>query len=49
MFQSPPLQGGNTYHYVVRARWTENGQSVEQVQMVAVQGGQQASLRFPRP
>jgi uncharacterized protein (TIGR03000 family) len=47
-FQSPPLAGGRTFHYVVRARWTENGQAVEQFQTVSVQGGQQAQVSFPQ-
>jgi uncharacterized protein (TIGR03000 family) len=48
-FESPPLPGGKIYHYVVRARWTENGKAVEQIRMVSVQAGQQARLSFSEP
>jgi uncharacterized protein (TIGR03000 family) len=47
-FQSPPLAGGQTYHYVVRARWNSNGQAVEQIQMVSVKPGQQTRVTFPQ-
>ncbi len=47
-FESPPLDGGKIYHYVVRARWKEKGQAVEQVQMLSVQAGQQARVSFPQ-
>jgi uncharacterized protein (TIGR03000 family) len=46
-FSTPPLPGGNEYHYAVRARWAENGRAVEQVQMVTVHGGQRVRASFP--
>jgi uncharacterized protein (TIGR03000 family) len=47
-FQSPPLPAGPSYHYAVRARWTEDGKAVEQFQMVKVQAGQQSRVSFPQ-
>jgi uncharacterized protein (TIGR03000 family) len=46
-FVSPPLVTGKSYLYTVRARWTEAGRSVEQIQVVAVQAGNRAEVRFP--
>jgi uncharacterized protein (TIGR03000 family) len=48
-FYSPPLPGGQAYHYAVRARWTRDGKATEQVQLVTVHPGQQARVRFPQP
>jgi uncharacterized protein (TIGR03000 family) len=47
-FQSPALPAGEAFHYAVRARWTEGGKSFEQFQMVTVQAGRQAQIRFPQ-
>jgi uncharacterized protein (TIGR03000 family) len=46
-FVSPPLVAGKNYLYTVRARWMEAGRSVEQIQVVAVQAGNRAEVRFP--
>jgi uncharacterized protein (TIGR03000 family) len=48
-FQSPPLPGGRAYHYAVRARWVQDGKTMEQFQMVKVQAGQQSRVQFPQP
>jgi uncharacterized protein (TIGR03000 family) len=47
-FQSPPLTPGKTFHYTVRARWTDGGKAFEQFQMVTVQAGRQSQIRFPQ-
>jgi uncharacterized protein (TIGR03000 family) len=49
VFFSPPLQPGHAFHYVVRARWPQDGKPVEQFQMITVQAGQQARVQFPQP
>jgi uncharacterized protein (TIGR03000 family) len=46
-FVSPPLTPGKSYLYTVRARWTEAGRSFEQIQVVDVQAGRRAEVRFP--
>ncbi len=48
VFVSPPLQPGRSFHYVVRARWPQEGKAVEQFQMVTVGAGQQARVQFPQ-
>ncbi len=48
-FHTPPLERGQGYHYDVRARWTEDGKTVEQSQRVAVGAGSRASVVFPKP
>jgi uncharacterized protein (TIGR03000 family) len=48
VFYSPPLQPGHAFHYVVRARWPQDGKAVEQFQMVTVQAGQKARVQFPQ-
>jgi uncharacterized protein (TIGR03000 family) len=45
-FQSPPLLPGVNYHYKVTAKWTENGQPVEQTQDVPVTAGQAVTVDF---
>jgi uncharacterized protein (TIGR03000 family) len=47
VFVSPPLIPGQQYTYEVRARWTDNGQPVEQTRSLAVMAGQRLSVRFP--
>lgn len=49
VFTSPPLPGGKNYHYVVRARWLEDGKLREQVESVSVRAGELIRLEFPRP
>lgn len=46
-FVSPPLLRGRRYAYQLRARWTEDGQPVEQTEDLVVRAGDHASARFP--
>jgi len=48
-FQTPPLQADKTFHYTIRARWTEGGQVVEQSRRVDVRAGQRSVVDFTRP
>lgn len=43
-FESPPLRPGRDYAYEVRARWTENGQSVERDRTVTVRAGDRLNI-----
>jgi len=45
-FITSPLASGGTYSYMVRARWTENGQTVERERQVNVQPGQAVTVNF---
>jgi len=45
-FNSPPLISGGTYTYTIRARWMENGQSIERERRVNVQPGQVVNVDF---
>jgi uncharacterized protein (TIGR03000 family) len=45
-FTTPPLVPGQEYHYQVRARWTENGQTVVREQSVPVHAGEQVVVDF---
>lgn len=47
LFESPPIKPGAPYTYAIRARWTENGRSVEQTQIVLVRAGDQIAVSFP--
>jgi uncharacterized protein (TIGR03000 family) len=47
-FVSPPLAAGKQYVYEVRARWTENGQVVEQSRNLIVSAGARLVIRFPQ-
>jgi uncharacterized protein (TIGR03000 family) len=47
-FVSPPLAPGKQYLYEVRARWTENGQVVEQTRSVVVSAGARLIVHFPQ-
>jgi uncharacterized protein (TIGR03000 family) len=49
LFASPPLNPGQNYLYVLRVRWMENGQPVEHMKTVNVQGGEKVELQFPPP
>jgi uncharacterized protein (TIGR03000 family) len=49
VFTSPPLAAGQTYHYQVVARWTDNGRPVQQAQQLAVRAGDRTRITFPRP
>jgi uncharacterized protein (TIGR03000 family) len=48
-FQSPPIDQGQTYTYVIRARWTENGNDVEQTRKVHVKAGDRVKIDFTKP
>jgi uncharacterized protein (TIGR03000 family) len=47
-FHTPPLEKGRQYHYTVRARWTKDGQPVEETQRVEVSAGTRATVVFPK-
>ena len=47
LFWSPPLELGKVCHYQVRARWSQEGRTVEQAQTVAVAAGTRARVVFP--
>lgn len=47
-FHSPPLRAGTSYLYLVRARWTEAGQTREQIQSIAVRSGERVRVAFPQ-
>jgi len=49
LFRSPPLEKGGEYIYVLRARWIENGQTIEQSQQVRVHCGERVLVVFPKP
>ncbi len=46
VFTSPALDPGKTYHYDVKARWTENGRPVERTRRVDVRAGQRTTVDF---
>jgi uncharacterized protein (TIGR03000 family) len=46
-FVSPTLEANQVYEYRIRARWTEQGQQVEQSQKITVQAGERANVGFP--
>jgi len=48
-FESPKLDPGKDYQYEVRARWTENGRSMEQVRSATVRANQVTVVDFTRP
>jgi uncharacterized protein (TIGR03000 family) len=48
-FFTPLLEVGKKYHYDVRARWTKNGQTVEQTRRVEVSGGGSVRVDFLAP
>jgi uncharacterized protein (TIGR03000 family) len=48
-FTTPPLEPGRDYHYDVRARWTQDGKTVEQSQRVRVFSGARMAVSFPKP
>ena len=49
LFTSPPLEKGGEYVYVLRARWLENGKTIEQTQDVRVHSGDRVQVFFPKP
>jgi uncharacterized protein (TIGR02246 family) len=48
-FLSPLLDVGPKYNYDVRARWTQNGRTVQQTQKVSVTGGDTVRIDFLAP
>ena len=48
-FQSPPLAVGKDYHYVARARWTENGRMVDQTRRITVHAYEVTVVDFTQP
>lgn len=46
-FVTPKLDRGETFVYEIRARWTEQGQPVEQRQQITLQAGEQTNVVFP--
>jgi uncharacterized protein (TIGR03000 family) len=46
-FISPALERNMVYEYRIRARWTEQGQQVEQTQRLSVQAGERPRVSFP--
>jgi uncharacterized protein (TIGR03000 family) len=45
-FTTPPLTAGQDYHYVVRARWMQNGMLVDSFRNLPVTAGQDAVMDF---
>jgi len=48
-FVTPPLTVGAKYSYSIRARWQQDGQTVEQTRKVPVTGGANVSVDFTKP
>lgn len=48
-YASPALPPGRDFQYTVRARWLQNGQAVEQTEVVRFQAGDRVAVNFPRP
>jgi uncharacterized protein (TIGR03000 family) len=46
LFHSPVLESGKTFVYTLRARWTADGQAVEQTRQVEVWAGQNLAVDF---
>jgi uncharacterized protein (TIGR03000 family) len=47
VFTTPALESGKEFHYIVRARWNDNGQSTEQFRTITVRPGQRVQVLFP--
>ena len=45
-FDSPPLQGGGTYTYEIKASWMQDGQPVTAQETVSVTAGTQMVVDF---
>jgi uncharacterized protein (TIGR03000 family) len=48
-YTSPPLPPDKTFHYDVRARWTNGDQVVDQTRSVEVRAGKRATVDFTQP
>jgi uncharacterized protein (TIGR02246 family) len=49
LFVSPPLEVGTRFVYEIRARWRENGRTVDQTRQLSVTAGASARLDFLQP
>jgi uncharacterized protein (TIGR03000 family) len=47
-FASPPLDSEHNYSYEIRARWTENGRTVERTKNITVRPGQHLAVDMQR-
>jgi uncharacterized protein (TIGR03000 family) len=45
-FESPPLGPGKEYIYRLRARWTEDGKTMDETRDVTVQSGKYVRVKF---
>jgi uncharacterized protein (TIGR03000 family) len=48
LFESPDLERGRDYSYEVRARWTADGQAVEETRTIEVHAGDRLTMNFPK-
>ena len=48
-YSSPPLEPGSSYTYSIRARWTANGNPVEQTRKVSLKAGTSVRVDFTAP
>lgn len=48
-FNTPPLDGGQTYTYTIRARWNQGGQLVDQSRTVSFAAGSHVTVNFNNP
>jgi uncharacterized protein (TIGR03000 family) len=46
-FDTPPLNPGQTYHYIIQARWQENGRDMTQSQDVDFTASSKVAVNFP--
>jgi uncharacterized protein (TIGR03000 family) len=46
LFNSPPLEPGNSFTYTIKAHWMANGQPVDQMRRINVQAGQTITVDF---
>ncbi len=49
LFETPALTTGKSYHYDVRARWTENGQTFDRTRTVHFRPGERVTVDFRQP
>jgi uncharacterized protein (TIGR03000 family) len=48
-YKSPPMTPGEDYSYEVRARWTENGQTVERTRTVLIHANDRVTIDLTEP
>ena len=46
VFQSPELETGKTYYYVVKAEWLNDGKPVEKTETLEIRAGETAVANF---